>query len=218
MHIAPSLPIKLIGVAAISMLILLAFNGPHDRATRFSGWSPPQAIGQLAAQPGAEPLVGSFAPLSASVPLSLDGDVGYNVQAALNASGGALREVLIQPGATWSFNATVGDPAQVSVRSVGGIPGGGWCDLASRYVQAVRHLLPPEAIEFPNHVQLNGIALADVDNNDAVSIWNIDGQPGNHGNRQDLLITNTLPAPLHLQIVELPGTGQLVVQAQVLEQ
>src|SRR4029453_18686665 len=133
---------------------------------------------------------------------SLTGDVAFNVAAALNANNGALRSVTIRPGETWSFNAAVGSPAQIAVRTIAGVPGGGWCDLASRYVQAVRPLLPPEAVHFVNHVTTSGIRLADVADEDAVSIWNIDGQAGSSGQSQDLEITNSLPAPLHLQIVE----------------
>lgn len=151
-----------------------------------------------------------------SVPLTLAGDVGFNVRAALDASNGALRTVTIAPGATWSFNATVGDPAYVTVRSINGIAGGGWCDLASRYVQALRPLLPPEAIRFPNHLAVtNGIRLADVADADAVSIWNIGGQAGNAGGAQDLQITNTLSTPLHIRVEETADGRSLVVRAFV---
>lgn len=148
-----------------------------------------------------------------SVPLSMAGDVGYNVRAALNANGGALRAITIQPGETWSFNASVGSPAHVDVRVVAGIPGGGWCDLASRYVQALRPVLPAEAIVFPNHVRTAGIGLLDVADEDAVAIWNIDGRPGSFGGRQDLEVTNTLAVPLQLQVIEGPTPDTIVVRA-----
>ena len=149
---------------------------------------------------------------TSSVPLSIAGDVGFNVLSALGARGGALRSVTIRPGETWSFNATIGSPANVDVRTIGGVPGGGWCDLASRYVQAVRPLLPREAVQFVNHVTTAGIRLADVADDDAVSIWNIDGQAGSAGQSQDLQITNTLNTPLTLQVVDQPDQ-QIVVQA-----
>jgi hypothetical protein len=128
------------------------------------------------------------------------------------ARGGALRSVTIRPGETWSFNATIGSPANVEVRTIGGVPGGGWCDLASRYVQAVRPLLPREAVQFVNHVTTSGIRIADVADDDAVSIWNIDGQAGSAGQSQDLQITNTLDTPLRLLVVEQPDQ-QIVVRA-----
>ncbi|ABQ91257.1 MULTISPECIES: hypothetical protein [unclassified Roseiflexus] len=148
-----------------------------------------------------------------SAALSLAGDVGYNVRAALDASNGALRSITILPGETWSFNASIGHPSHVNVRVVAGVPGGGWCDLASRYVQALRPVLPPEAFAFPNHVRTAGIGLLNVANEDAVAIWNIDGQPGSFGGRQDLQITNTTNTALRLEVVEGPLPDQIVVRA-----
>ena len=152
-----------------------------------------------------------------SVPITTQGDVGFNVLAALDASGGALRDVTIAPGATWSFNATVGNPAGVEIRTVGGVPGGGWCDLAARYVQAVRPLLSANSIKFVNHVDSNGISLADVSYEDAVSIWNIGGQAGSQGGAQDLEITNTLPHAIHLQALPTPDGSAVMVLATILD-
>jgi len=136
--------------------------------------------------------------------------------AALNASEGALRDVTIAPGATWSFNAAVGNPAGVEIRTVGGVPGGGWCDLASRYVQALRPLLPTDAFRFArHHVFLSGIALYDVANDDAVSIWNIGGQAGSGGGAQDLEIFNTLDRPLRLQVASVADGTSVVVRAHL---
>ncbi|HMP39440.1 MAG TPA: hypothetical protein PKA05_03585, partial [Roseiflexaceae bacterium] len=105
--------------------------------------------------------------------------------------------------------AAVGNPAGMQLRTVGGIYGGGWCDLASRYVQAVRPILPDTAVQFPNHVVSAGIRLADVADADAVAIWNIDGQAGSFGGRQDLLITNTTPHPIRLVANEAGGNVQI---------
>lgn len=123
--------------------------------------------------------------LAESAPLSLAGDCGTNVLAALSARSGALRRVELEPGQTFSFNAAIGDPANIPVVVVSGVPGGCWCDLASRYAQVTRQVgLTPR---FRNH----GFALRDVSIEDSVSIWNIDGTPGTDGSRQDLEITNT---------------------------
>lgn len=153
--------------------------------------------------------------LGRSVPLVLTGDLGVNVRLALDANGGALQSVVIPPGATWSFNAAIGDPRAIPVRTVAGVPGGGWCDLASRYVQAVRPLLPPDAVQFVNHVQSTGVGLHNVAPTDAVAIWNIDGQPGSFGGRLDLMMTNPLPAPLTLTVVPGPHPDAIVVEARV---
>jgi hypothetical protein len=213
----------LISVFVVSVFVLFMLSGQPAAPASISPWlprqsaadsvvnaanavlSPPQAIASIAQVMRAD---------TNSVPLSIAGDVGFNVLSALGARGGALRSVTIRPGETWSFNATIGSPANIDVRTISGVPGGGWCDLASRYVQAVRPLLPRDAVQFVNHVTTAGIRLADVADGDAVSIWNIDGRAGSAGQSQDLEITNTLNTPLHLQVVDQPDQ-QIVVQAAV---
>lgn len=186
------------------------FDRSRQRNTTFDIiWS--HATGATTAFAHASP--SRFVLVGESAPLRLSGDMGHNVRAALDASNGALRDVIIRPGETWSFNAGVGSPAYLRVRIVGGVPGGGWCDLASRYVQALRLVLPPEAFTFPNHVRTTGIGLLDVADEDAVAIWNIDGQPGSFGGRQDLQITNTTGGTLRLVVVEGPSADQIVVRA-----
>lgn len=150
-------------------------------------------------------------PVGVSVPLSLAGDMGFNVRAALDANGGALRQVVIPPGAAWSFNAALGDPRRIPLRVVGGVLGGGWCDLASRYVQAARPILPPEAFAFTPHRQATGYGLADVADADAVAIWSIDGQPGSFGGRRDLQITNVRDRPLVFRVI--PDGDRIIIQA-----
>jgi len=211
----------LISVCIVSAFVLFMLSGQSGAPASISPWLPRQpgadsgaaAPNSMPAAP--QPIAGFAQAIQAgtrSVPLSIVGDVGFNVLSALGARGGALRSVTIRPGETWSFNATIGSPANVDVRTIGGVPGGGWCDLASRYVQAVRPLLPHEAVQFVNHVTTAGIRIADVADDDAVSIWNIDGQAGSAGQSQDLEITNTLDMPLRLQVIE-QADQQIVVQA-----
>ncbi len=208
----------LISVFIASVFVLFMLSGQSATPALISTWLPRQSAAAdsvVAAISAAPQSIAAVAQADTrSVPLSIAGDVGFNVLSALGASNGALRSVTIRPGETWSFNATIGSPANVEVRMIGGVPGGGWCDLASRYVQAVRPLLPRDAVQFVNHVTTAGIRLADVADDDAVSIWNIDGQAGSAGPSQDLQITNTLNAPLKLQVVEQPDQ-QIVVQAAV---
>ncbi|NWG22519.1 MAG: hypothetical protein HXY39_19610 [Chloroflexi bacterium] len=207
-------------VLAISLVILYHEHQAAIPHTLF-GMPLQQSGGPSPAFAGSESLTATFTQQSGqkyrligeSAPLSLHGDAGYNIRAALDANGGALRSVIINPGDTWSFNASVGAPTRVRVRVVAGIPGGGWCDLASRYVQALRPVLPPSAFAFPNHVQTAGIGLLNVADEDAVAIWNIDGQAGSFGGRQDLQITNTHAATLQLHVVEGPAPDQIVVRA-----
>ncbi|MEO7908774.1 MAG: hypothetical protein ABIV47_03895 [Roseiflexaceae bacterium] len=210
----------MISVFVFSVVVLIVLSGQSASPALISTWLPSQPavadtvfVAANFAPPQAIAAVAQIAqPETSSVPLSIAGDVGFNVLSALGASDGALRSVTIRPGETWSFNATIGSPANVDVRMIGGVLGGGWCDLASRYVQAVRPLLPREAVQFVNHVTTAGIQIADVADDDAVSIWNIDGQAGSAGQSQDLQITNTLSAPLHLQVIAQPDQ-QIVVQA-----
>jgi hypothetical protein len=213
----------LIGVCIASVVVLFTLSRPSASSASISPWLPRQSAANsvvdaantvLAPPPAIAGMAQMIAADTRSVPLSIAGDVGFNVLSALGASGGALRNVTIRPGETWSFNATIGSPAYIAVRTIGGVPGGGWCDLASRYVQAVRPLLPREAVQFVNHVTTAGIRIADVADDDAVSIWNIDGQAGSAGQSQDLEITNTLNTPLYLQVVDQPDQ-QIVVQAAV---
>lgn len=125
----------------------------------------------------------------ASTPIDLGGDCGANVLLALNANGGALQHVRVAPGATFSFNATLGDPDAAGYRNCARVPGGNWCNLAARYSQVARALgLAPQ---FLHH----GVDLGAGLEND-VLIWNIGGVAGFEGGRQDLLITNTLANPV----------------------
>jgi hypothetical protein len=209
----------LISVFVASVLVVFMLGNQSASPKLISAWTPRQpAVDTAANAPLAAPaaITGMAQADTRSVPLSIAGDVGFNVLSALGARDGALRNVTIRPGETWSFNAAIGSPANVAVRTIGGVPGGGWCDLASRFVQAVRPLLPREAVQFVNHVTTSGIRLADVADDDAVSIWNIDGQAGSVGQSQDLQITNTLNTPLHFQVID-QGDQQIVVQATVRE-
>ena len=204
----------LISVFIASVFVLVMLSGQSASPALISTWLPRQAAAADSVLAAPQAIAGVAQAGTSSVPLSIAGDVGFNVLSALGARDGALRSVTIRPGETWSFNATIGSPANVDVRTIGGVPGGGWCDLASRYVQAVRPLLPREAVQFVNHVTTAGIRIADVADDDAVSIWNIDGQAGSAGQSQDLEITNTLNAPLKLQVVDQPDQ-QIVVLALV---
>lgn len=135
---------------------------------------------------------------ASSAPLALGGDCDMNIRLALDASGGALRDVTIAPGATWSFNATIGDPTGLPIRPCAGVPGGGWCNLAARYAQVGRALgLTPS---FLHH----GVDLGAGPEND-VLIWSTDGQPGSSGGRQDLELTNPTPRPVRLWVRETDG-------------
>ena len=71
-------------------------------------------------------------------PPALHGDVGFPVRAARDAPGGALRRVVIPPGAPWRFHVAVGDPSGIPLRVVGGR-----CDLVRRSVPAARRVTPP---------------------------------------------------------------------------
>lgn len=120
------------------------------------------------------------------LPLQEGSGIWHNVVTVLNASGGALRTVELSPGERWSFNQTVGNPDLLDYVYVGNVYGGGVCDLASRYVVALRSLLSPGAFSFTRHRDATGEDLVGVSPNDAVSIWSVNGGP----EERDLVITN----------------------------
>lgn len=142
--------------------------------------------------------------IATSTPLSLAGDCGWNVQVALEANGGALWNITIPPGATWSFNATIGHPAAIPYRTAFGVPGGCWCDLAARYLTLGRTagLVPT----FEHH----GIQLVGVPWDDSVAIWNLDGTAGSGGARQDLELHNPTDQAVVLRAVE--SNGSVTIQ------
>jgi hypothetical protein len=125
--------------------------------------------------------------ITAILRLPPDGPFRKNVVAALTANHDALQHVVVPPGAIWSFNRAIGNPDLLDLVSISGVYGGGWCDLASRYVLVLRPFLPPDALMFTRHIDATGYGLADIANDDAVAIWNTNGGGGEH----DLLVHNT---------------------------
>lgn len=129
----------------------------------------------------------------ASSPIGMGSDpCGYNVAVALNANGGALQNITINPGETWSFNAAMGDPSLIPYIYCAGVPGGNWCNLAARYAQVARAF--NANLDFIDHGQDLGAGREN-----SITIWNNGGQPGFDNGSQDLMITNILQKPLHLK-------------------
>jgi hypothetical protein len=153
--------------------------------------------------------------ITAILRLPPDGPFRQNVVAALTSNHGALQHVIVPPGAIWSFNRAIGDPNLLDLVSISGVYGGGWCDLASRYVLALRPFLPREALMFTRHIDTTGYSLADVADDDAVAIWNTNGGGGEH----DLVVHNTsaqtlvIDATLVGEGVEVSATYQMQVRA-----
>ncbi len=111
----------------------------------------------------------------------------YNIEAALNANNGALRNVTINSGQLFSFNESMGDISNIDYDSCGGsIPGIGWCNLAAGYAKVAGDLgLTPL---FQDH----GIGDIGQGPEYSVMIWNDGSDNG------DLKFTNTLNRPVHL--------------------
>jgi hypothetical protein len=121
------------------------------------------------------------------LPLPPDGPFRQNVLAALTANGGALQQVVVPPGGTWSFNRAVGDPDRLELATINGVTGGGWCELASYYVLALRPFLPRDSLVFTRHVDATGYGLQGIEDDVAVAIWNTNGGD----DERDLVIHNT---------------------------
>jgi transcriptional regulator with XRE-family HTH domain len=121
------------------------------------------------------------------LPLPQQGPFRQNVLAALAANGRALQHVVVPPGGTWSFNRAVGDPDLLDLAPINGIVGGGWCDLASYYVLALRPLLLQGSLMFTRHVDATGFGLPGLADDVAVAIWNTNGAD----DEQDLVVQNT---------------------------
>lgn len=119
----------------------------------------------------------------------LQGDIGVNVMAALNANGGALRDFTIPPGATWSFGHSIAPISAMGYLPVvcgpaGCNAGGGWCDLSAEYVKVADQLGLESS--FPAHAGISNPRFPGI-------LLDENGDGG------DLLITNTLAQPVHFQ-------------------
>jgi hypothetical protein len=93
----------------------------------------------------------------------------------------------VLPGSTWSFNRAIGAPDRLELTTINGIYGGGWCDLASYYVLALRPFLPHDSLVFTRHVDATGFGLQGIEDDVAVVIWNTNGGD----DERDLIIHNT---------------------------
>ena len=136
-----------------------------------------------------------------SNPIAMGDDpCGINVRVALDARNGALRDVQIAPGETFSFNATMGNPGEIPYQWCAGVPGGHWCNLAARYAQVTRALGLEPLFEDHREGDLGGGP------ENSVAIWNIGGEAGSGDGRQDLEVVNTTPHMLHYMVEESGGS------------
>jgi hypothetical protein len=136
--------------------------------------------------------------VSAPITINSNDPFGYNVKSALDMQKGALRHVVIESGDTWSFNEALGKPKYFpALKSVAGIEGGGWCDLACRYIQVAKGLGLHTV-----YLQHGGIALNSCSVEDSPYIWTVDGIRGLEKGRQDLLITNNTVYTAMIEVIE----------------
>jgi vancomycin resistance protein YoaR len=137
---------------------------------------------------------------SYSLAYVLQGDVGVNVRAALNANNGAIREFIINPGETWSFGRSIAPisamgylPKVYSPPTGQWVEGGGFCDVSSMYLNVALDL--GLDADYPQHL---GVSKP------FPGIW-----LNEDGSGQDLKITNTKDRPVVFRAVE--EGGELVV-------
>ena len=173
--------------------------------------APPAAIVATARPIAAAPIVPAAIPAGAaeSNPITVGADAcGWNVQVALDARAGALRNIQVAPGQTFSFNATMGDPADIPYQTCAGVPGGNWCNLAARYAQAAR------AIGLVPRFQDHGVGDLGGGPENSVAIWNVGGLPGTADGRQDLEITNTTGRIVTFRARDLGGAVAIVASVE----
>lgn len=148
--------------------------------------------------------------VSAPITTNIADTFGYNVRSALDMNNKALRRIVIQSGDTWSFNEAMGDPNKFpALKTIGGQYGGGWCDLACRYIQAARGLGL-----HTKYLQHGGIALNGCSIEDSPYIWTTDGKRGLESGRQDLLITNNTIYTVILEVIEKDNTVVIIGNTQ----
>lgn len=164
----------------------LLANDPEGfkRALWASGWAESR-YGGGADWPHYEiaaPAPAQTAPAARAVgePYVLQGDVGVNVTAALNANDGALMGFTIPPGGTWSFGRAIKPISAMGYLPVvcgpaGCYAGGGWCDLSALYVRVADQLGLQSS--FPVHAGVSdprfpGILLDDRNDDGDLTIFN----------------------------------------------
>lgn len=152
-----------------------------------------------------------------SAPITEDtgNDFGFNVKAGLDGNNGALRNITIKDGEQWSFNETLGNP-NMPLKNVSGVYGGGWCDLACRYVQVFKGLGLP--INHGTDINANGavflqhggISLNQCSFDESPFIWSA-GYKGFDNGMQDLVVNNGTGKTIKIAVVDnADGTATIV--------
>jgi hypothetical protein len=132
-------------------------------------------------------------------PISLGGCKGVNIRSAINSTKAFQGELVLPPGADWSFNGTWLIDENTLV--VCGVYGGGVCSLAAGYSNAARHI---GLVTVYHH---HGIIFEPgLDYEDQTAIWSSGKRGG-----QDLVLKNTTNRTAHL-LPQIVG-GNLVVSA-----
>lgn len=146
--------------------------------------------------------------LSAPITENTNDGFGLNVKAALDANNSALRNITIKDGEQWSFNETVGNPDKLQLTTISGVYGGGWCDLACRYVQVFKGLgLPITHGTDMNangaiFLQHGGISLNQCGFDESPYIWSKGTQAGFDDGRQDLVVNNGTGKTIRITVVD----------------
>lgn len=145
--------------------------------------------------------------LSAPITENTNDGFGLNVRMALDANNNALRNITIKDGEQWSFNETIGNPDNLKLVTVSNVYGGGWCDLACRYIQVFKGLglqlthgtdINANDIVFLQH---GGISLNNCSFDESPFIWS-SGQKGFGNGMQDLIINNRTGKTIKIAVVD----------------
>lgn len=206
-----------------------------DFGTAITKWAPPSENNTKAYIDGAEAMIrawrntnkiivngdknkafGNAQAISAPITENTSDGFGLNVRSALDANNSALRNIIIKDGEQWSFNEAIGNPNDLKLATVSGVYGGGWCDLACRYVQVFKglglHLTHGTDIHSDDIVflQHGGISLNSCGFDESPFIWSA-GQKGFDNGMQDLIINNRTGKTIKIAVVDNDDTTATIV-------
>jgi hypothetical protein len=132
-----------------------------------------------------------------------------NIAVALGANENRLRQrAVVDIGQRWSFGEQLGDIGVLlpALQASNGVLGGGWSDLAARYISAW------EGLGLPAEYAKSGRSLIGMKPEQSPLLW-----LGEAEGNADVVLVNNGDKPVELTVIEDSETGQLTVVARVMQ-